>query len=508
MADKGRKQAVGLGVRISIALLAAVCIIGLAAYHLLSKNFHGYLTDYTISLVQAMVDQGVTTVEYELQLGKGEAETLAGALQAPGPGEDGVVFPEQSLNAAKALRMLYVSAAGTVASDGRQRDIRGRQDIEAAFHGETGIYGPYFNEEDEFVICYTAPVRRNGEVAGVLSIEKDGYRFCEIIGDIKFADSGESYIINSEGTDIAVSDPEHIDWVNLKYNARQLLQGSDDADAHTDARSVMELEQRGLDGESGVGTYSWKGSMCYVIYAPIPSAGWVMLAGMREEEIASITRDTIFSTALKSSVPVIFVLVFALLVIVVIYWMMCSMKKNEEINRNLEVMANHDALTGLLNRRFLETSLSERWEYPLKVSCQAAVFMMDIDNFKNYNDCFGHPKGDACLRSMAEVFKHVFDGYEGDVIRYGGEEFVAVIFALDLEKAKELGSRVCQMAVNAGIPDGAGGCVTVSVGICHVEDTSQIPLRTCIEYADRALYKAKKNGKNRAELFDTHADES
>lgn len=497
MTGRDKKQALGLGLRICAALLVVVCVLGLAAYHLLSRNFHEKLADYSVDLMQAMAEQGVTTVEYELQSGRTEAVSMAASFEAPEAGDSAVDFPERDTTASKVLRMVYVTEDGTVASDGRQRDIRGRQDVAEAFDGEVAVFGPYFNEDDEFVVCYTAPVKRGDEIVGVLSLEKDGYRFSDIIRDIKFGDSGESYIINTEGTDIAVSDQEHIDWVNSQYNAWKILDVQEDSDA----RSVMELEKYGLRGESGVGTFDWEGSLCYVIYAPIPSVGWVMLTGVREEEIAAMTRQTLFSTVLKSSIPVILAVVLVLAAGLIIYWMITSMKKNEEINKNLEDMANHDALTGLLNRRFLETSLSERWMYPLKVSCQAAVFMMDIDNFKNYNDRFGHPQGDACLKRIATVFKTTFRDHEGDVLRYGGEEFVAVIFSIDRAAAVELGNQVCQMAVREGIPDGAGGCVTVSVGICYVDDTSRTPLGTCIENADRALYKAKNSGKNKAELF-------
>lgn len=76
------------------------------------------------------------------------------------------------------------------------------------------------------------------------------------------------------------------------------------------------------------------------------------------------------------------------------------------------------------------------WKYPIKVTSQAAVFMIDIDNFKKYNDFFGHPQGDDCLCRIANVLKGVFNGY---VVRYGGEEFIAVVFSVDLQTAKELG---------------------------------------------------------------------
>lgn len=193
--------------------------------------------------------------------------------------------------------------------------------------------------------------------------------------------------------------------------------------------------------------------------------------------------------------------IFLILTALVIYWIISSMKKNAEINEKLEIIANHDALTGLLNRRFLETSLSELWKYPIKVPSQAAVFMIDIDNFKNYNDLYGHPQGDACLRRIAAILKRVFDDYEGDVIRYGGEEFIAVVFSLDRKIVKGLGEEICRKVVEEGIPNGRNSIVTVSVGICYVETTLNIPLSECINIADNALYQAKDSGKNTSVLI-------
>lgn len=496
MENESRKRAVKLGIRIGIVFLMALSILILTAYYVLWQNFHAHLTDYTIKLVQAMADQGVTTVEYELQAGRGEAAVLAKSFQVPTSPEQGVVFPEEILTESGELRMIYVSDQGTTASDGRQRDIREREDIIAAFGGNTAVYGPYYNEEQEFVICYSAPVVRDGMIVGVFSVEKDGYRFCELIESIQFADSGESYIINSEGTDIAVSRQEHIDWVKTEYNARRLLESEDSQET----RSILELEELGLKGERGVGTYYWEGGLVYVVYTPIPSANWVMLAGLREEEIAAMTQSTLFSAISKGPALSVCIGIFLVLTGLIIYWIISNMKKNAEINEKLEIIANHDALTGLMNRHFLETNLSEQWKYPIKISAQAAVFMVDIDNFKQYNDFYGHLQGDSCLRHVANIIKAVFEECEGKVIRYGGEEFIAVVFSTDCQTAKILGDKICISVENAGLPDGRGGTVTVSVGICYVETTLDISLDKCIDDADRALYQAKKSGKNRAIL--------
>lgn len=497
--EKGSKnRAVSLGIRIGcIFLMAVIALLGVA-YLVLSKNFHHLMSTYTIELVQTMLSQGVETVEYELEAGRKEVTLLADSFGVPTSAEQLAEF-SQALSRQDALRMTYVSKTHTISSDGRERVLQERPDIRAALAGETASYGPYFNEEKEFVICYSAPIRDNGRVAGVLSIEKDGYRFCELIKNIRFIKSGEAYIINAEGTDIAVSDPEHIDWVNSEYNAQKLL---NDNPEDTITRIILELERKGLQGESGVGTYYWKDSLCYVVYAPIPSVGWVLLGGVREEEIASMTQSALFASFSKGPTLKISFVLFLLLTGLIVFWIISSMKKNAEINEKLEIIANHDPLTGLLNRRFLETGLTKLWKYPIRVSGQAAVFMLDIDNFKKYNDFYGHPKGDDCLRRVASVIKSAFAGHEGEVLRYGGEEFIAVAFLMERQTALEQGVTICRLVENEKLPDSEGGFVTVSVGVCHVQTTLDASLHECIHVADTALYRAKKEGKNRAVLLD------
>lgn len=499
MEIRDKNQAIFLGIRVGFIFLMTVIVIIFAAYYTLSRNFQTLLTNYTIKLVQAMVAQGVDMVESELEIGRKEAAMsaasfdVANAIQGSEPR-----FP-RFFPGKDTLRMVYVSETRIIVSDGRKRTINDRPDIRAAFSGDIAVHGPYFNEDNEFVICYSAPVIRNGKITGVLSIEKDGYIFCKLIQSIRFVNTGESYIINAQGTDIAVSDPRHMEWVTSQYNAEKILSGQEDAVT----RRILELERKGLDGEKGIGTYYWKNGLVYVIYEPIPSVGWVLFGGLREEELASMTQSVFFTSISKGPALKICLAVVFLLTVLIIYWIISSMKKSAEINKKLEIIANHDALTGLLNRRFIETGLAEEWKYPIRASGQAALFMLDIDNFKKYNDFYGHLKGDDCLRQIASTFKKAFDGHNSYVIRYGGEEFIAVVFLVERKCALELGNKICRLVEDEALPDAEGGVVTVSVGMCHIPSTVDISLSECIQIADKALYQAKTSGKNRAVMLDS-----
>ncbi len=414
----GKKKLIARAAGIGVVFLAALAILFSVAYYVVYQNFQSLLTGYSLKMIQSMADQGVTTVEYELRAGQEEAAAMAKLLGLPGAGSQDVAFPE-TYDQSDVLRMVYATADATVASDGRGRSVSGREDIVTALGGQKAVYGPYFNEENEYVVCYTAPVYQNGAVAGALSLEKDGYRFCELIRDIKFVQSGESYIINAEGTDIAVSDMNHIDWVNSQYNAGRILAQGEDADA----RTVIAVEEKGLAGESGIdtGNYTWEGNHYYLVYEPIPSTGWVLIAGVREEELAAMNQSTLRDTFVKGPALGLCTAAFLLLTAGLFFWILSSVKRNVEMTRQLEHMANCDALTGLENRHSYQKAV-ERLEDD-RDSALGCVYV-DANGLHELNNHLGHQAGDMMLRAVAGALSQSFEGSR--VYRIGGDEFVVL----------------------------------------------------------------------------------
>lgn len=415
---EGKKKLMARAVSIGVVFLAALAALFLVAYYVLYQNFQSLLTDYSLKMIQTMADQGVTTVEYELHTGQQEAAAMAKLLVLPQDHSQAVVFPE-TYDQSDVLRMVYTTPDTTVASDNRRRSIAAREDVVKALGGETAVYGPFFNEENEYVVCYTAPVYQNGAVVGALSLEKDGYRFCELIRDIQFVQSGESYIINADDTDIAVSDMNHIDWVNSQYNARSILAQGEDADA----RSVIAVEEKGLAGESGIdtGNYTWEGNHYYLVYEPIPSTGWVLIAGVREEELAAMNQSTLRDTFVKGPALGLCTAAFLLLTAGLFLWILSSVKRNAEMARQLEHMASCDALTGLKNRNSYHHAI-ERLD-PGEDSDLACVYV-DANGLHEINNHLGHQAGDTMLRAVADALRQSFDGSE--VYRIGGDEFVVL----------------------------------------------------------------------------------
>ncbi len=172
----------------------------------------------------------------------------------------------------------------------------------------------------------------------------------------------------------------------------------------------------------------------------------------------------------------------------------------EDTTRQLRAQAETDSLLGIPNRRHFMTAFEREWLRAGRARRPLAVLMIDVDHFKAYNDHYGHPAGDACLRRIAEVVVGVCSR-PGDLVgRYGGEEMIVVLPDTDSRGASVVAERVRRAVAATGIPHAASttaGHVTVSVGLAA---TTPEPGRTAtalIEEADRALYEAKSCGRDR-----------
>ena len=476
-----KKRVLILGSRIISVFLVAFLILIFTVYSVFSKNFQSMLADYTINLMGAMVDQGVISVENELKSSKVVLEDLADTFAVPAE-KEAAQFPV-NISVSNLLRLVYVSEDGCVSSDGRKLDIRGRQDVQKAYNGELGVYGPYFNEENEYVMCYSAPVFLDGRIAGVLSMEKDGYYFCDLIENLTYVDTGESYIINGEGTDIAVSNQDHISWVNDAYNAKRVFGEKKDAGA----QSVMELEQKGLNGESGVGTYYWDDGLCYVVYDPIPSVNWVLLAKIRQEELVSMMDSTFLTSISKGPLLQVCLIVFLLLISLVIYWILSSSKKSAVINARLNVIANYDSLTGTKNRNSFHTAIDKFGS--LHLSRFACVYL-DANGLHEINNRLGHQAGDRMLRAVADVLCREFP--HECIYRIGGDEFVVLCQDMDKQDIEDRMEKVRQDLISLDYE--------ISFGIEWRDQN--IDVNTMVNLAEGAMQHDKQqyykeNGKER-----------
>ncbi|MEP6921136.1 MAG: diguanylate cyclase [bacterium] len=174
----------------------------------------------------------------------------------------------------------------------------------------------------------------------------------------------------------------------------------------------------------------------------------------------------------------------------------------QERATEFQLMSITDSLTGLLNRRYLEERLSEELNRSRRYEYSMSFLMIDIDDFKNYNDLNGHQAGDLALQMTAHCLKAGLRS-EDVACRYGGEEFCILLPQTPAVEAGVIADRIRQRVATTDYPHGGRqplGAVSISIGIStfarHIDTSERV-----IAAADRALYTAKHNGKNRIEFY-------
>lgn len=176
---------------------------------------------------------------------------------------------------------------------------------------------------------------------------------------------------------------------------------------------------------------------------------------------------------------------------------------NADSSREMwEQKAQRDPLTGLFNRCRLDCALEAELRRAQRSEDVLSLLMVDVDNFKAYNDIHGHLAGDACLRAVAHTLRTVAHRAPDLVARYGGEEFACVLPGTAEAGAAQLAERICHAVAELCIThpgNTPAGHVTVSVGVATVRGGHNATPDQIIDMADRALYRAKASGRNRVD---------
>ncbi len=172
--------------------------------------------------------------------------------------------------------------------------------------------------------------------------------------------------------------------------------------------------------------------------------------------------------------------------------------------KHFEKLAVRDELTGLYNRRHFNEVAPALLARALSEKQVFALILLDVDNFKKYNDTYGHPAGDKVLASIGSTLRDIFRRDNDTVFRLGGEEFGAVILVPGQDEARDIGEKILGRIQDLDMihKHNPPGVVTVSIGIRTVDDkTGPCHMETIYKQADTALYRAKEDGRNRVVIM-------
>ena len=180
-----------------------------------------------------------------------------------------------------------------------------------------------------------------------------------------------------------------------------------------------------------------------------------------------------------------------------------ALQRGQRVQYAQQLVMEHllatDALTGIANRRNFDAALDREWRRCGRAGQPLSLLMIDVDHFKAYNDRFGHQRGDECLRRVARALTDCIGRPADLVARYGGEEFVCLLPEVGQRGAAKMARRMAAAIARVAIahPDSPlGARLTVSIGVATIAEMAGDP-QSLLEFADKLLYAAKKDGRDR-----------
>jgi diguanylate cyclase (GGDEF)-like protein len=176
----------------------------------------------------------------------------------------------------------------------------------------------------------------------------------------------------------------------------------------------------------------------------------------------------------------------------------------EKAKAELERLSSSDVLTGLANRRHFDILLDTEWRMGIRNRTPLSILFLDVDDFKAYNDHYGHHAGDVCLQKIAAVIRGSVRRPHDLCARYGGEEFIVLFPDTSQESTFQVAEKIRKSIEMEDVPhfySRATSHVTVSIGVASMIPQIGVSQNLLVEMADRALYKAKELGRNQVRVF-------
>lgn len=356
-----------------------------------------------------------------------------------------------------------------------------------------------FHQQNSSLIAHVGPAvrsRQNGEwiipVSRRLNDQKGNFQgvllagikmtyFDQFFKSFNIDDRGEMALALSDGTLLArrpfdeaqIGRPLADEYV---YEHQHASMGDGDTDLRPSSDGIVRL-------------YGHRHLQAYPL---------VVTAAMSEQAILAGWYDRAFQSSLIVALVVLGVCLFG--------WVFVRQVRNSErieadlrkAQEALELIATHDSLTGLANRRLFERALDIEFGRGARQRSSLSLIMLDIDFFKRYNDTYGHVAGDHCLAEVAKVLKACCHRKADLAVRYGGEEFAVLLPDTSLHGAMALAEQIRRNVIDKHITHSASpsGYLTVSLGCYAFVPSSLDSTEVFIQRADAALYQAKHSGRN------------
>ncbi|PUA43139.1 sensor domain-containing diguanylate cyclase [Pseudomonas protegens] len=328
-----------------------------------------------------------------------------------------------------------------------------------------------------------------GEFAGVVAVTLGIENFLRLFGKIDVGQEGAIGLSNTDGT------------LLVRYPFREQDMGRNFSKSPIYAKYLV---------DRSVGTASFTSSLDGVerLYAfrksdRLPLITTVALG--KREALAAWRMEALLSTVVVAGLLGLTALIGCFLIL--------DIRRRTEVegqlrgaqqqllssNRQLELLAMKDPLTGLANRRCFDESLATEARRAQRANASLALMMIDIDHFKLFNDSLGHVAGDACLQAVGRVLEECVRRPSDLVARYGGEEMGVIMPDTDSDGARIVAQLILSRLEQENIAHTSSplGRVSVSIGIAAATGAELNHLQGLIEAADQALYIAKASGRNR-----------
>jgi diguanylate cyclase (GGDEF)-like protein len=341
------------------------------------------------------------------------------------------------------------------------------------------ISGPMRDKtENGWVICVTRRLDHlDGSFAGVAIAQIDLSYFDQAYANVDVGQAGTITLISADGI--------IMDRKPRTFIGRSLRESTLFADPLRDQQSGTYVRSSAVDGKPRL--FAFRRLDRYPLIVDVGLADSEYLAGWRSAARTS-------SVELACVIAMIGGLAGGLGV---------QIGRRKTAEDSLARLALLDGLTELANRRHFDVVLEREWRRSARDHTPLALLMIDVDNFKTYNDTFGHQHGDAALIAIARAIAGSVVRPSDAAARYGGEEFAVILPVTSASNAVTVAERIRHAVLALGLPhaDARGGILSTSIGVASVVPVRSGDRSKLIEAADAELYKAKRAGRNNVSVL-------